>query len=688
MQNDRLGKYEIRGTLGKGAMGTVLDGYDPVIDRRVAIKTITLPDPNDIETQDELARFRREAQAAGRLTHPNIVAVYDYGEDETIAYIVMEYAPGTELKKILDKGDRLPPAESVRIMEGVLAGLNFSHERGVVHRDIKPGNIILAKDGTVKIADFGIARIESSSMTQAGTVMGTPAYMSPEQFMGQTVDSRTDIYSAGVMLYQLLTGERPFEGGMTAIMHKALNTEPPRPSELSVTSPSALDQVVARAMAKRPGDRFETASAFAQAIRDAMSGNGIGLSAASASASSDATMISPRGPSSAKPPSWPTPPPTPGAAQAAGQTSRKGNSRIALFAGVAVAVLALAGVGGYFVLSGGKPAQVADTVVPVSGGSLPPQTALPDTPVRPANPAPPASPAPTTPGPAAAQPTPTQPTSIPAAPTSPLPQAAQLPPTQPTPAPVAPPVAPVAPVAPVVLVTPPAPPVQVASVAATPAMIRDALATAMAPASCSLTRTSLDGRNVSISGVAGRTSEQAIRNRAREALPANAAPDAVAWRLDLFDGPYCSVIDILRPIATQPLTVGLRQNATRLRKDEDIVPQVVMPDYPAWLQIDYFSSDGGVTHLHPTQISPPKVEATRATVSFGNTAKERWQVDAPFGTDMIVAIVSSAPLFPTARLADETAPAYLQALRAAVEDAQRKGVRITGNAALVQTAER
>jgi serine/threonine-protein kinase len=242
----RLGKYELRGTLGRGAMGVVYDGWDPIIARRVAIKTVKVPDPTDAEAMEELARFRREAQAAGRLTHPNIVGVYDYGEDGDIAYIVMEFVDGPTLKSLLEKQERMALPEVARVMEDVLAGLAFSHARGIVHRDIKPANVMLSSDGRGKIADFGIARIESSSMTQAGTVMGTPAYMSPEQFMGQTVDARTDIYSCGVLLYQLLTGERPFEGGMTAIMHKALNTEPPKPSDLSVTAPPALDAVVAR----------------------------------------------------------------------------------------------------------------------------------------------------------------------------------------------------------------------------------------------------------------------------------------------------------------------------------------------------------------------------------------------------------------------------------------------------------
>ena len=182
----------------------------------------------------------------------------------------MEFVDGPPLKELLDKQERFALADTVRVMEDLLAGLQFSHERGVVHRDIKPANVMLTSSGQAKIADFGIARIESSSMTQAGTLLGTPAYMSPEQFMGQVVDARTDIYSSGVLLYQMLTGERPFEGSMSAIMHKALNTEPPAPSQLSVTAPPSFDAVVRRAMAKRPEDRFASASAFAEAMQTAL----------------------------------------------------------------------------------------------------------------------------------------------------------------------------------------------------------------------------------------------------------------------------------------------------------------------------------------------------------------------------------------------------------------------------------
>ena len=671
MENGRLGKYEIRGILGKGAMGTVYDGYDAIIDRRVAIKTMNLPDATDAEAQDELARFRREAQAAGRLTHPNIVAVFDYGEDGKIAYIVMEFAPGTELKKILDKGERLPPAEAVRIMEGVLAGLQYSHERGVVHRDIKPGNIIISPDGTVKIADFGIARIESSSMTQAGTIMGTPAYMSPEQFMGQTVDARTDIYSSGVMLYQLLTGERPFEGGMTAIMHKALNTEAPKPSDLSVTAPPALDPVVAKAMAKRPEDRYESAAAFAQAIRTAISDNSA-ASYADPLGGDDATLVSTRPKPAAPPPPSARPAARSSPAPTAAPTPAPapGKSRMPLIAAIVVVLLALAGGGGYFMMSGGsKTATVA---------SLPaPQTTAPQT-TAPQTTAPVAPPAPI-------QPPVQQPVQQPAASPAPVtPRAAQVSTPSAPPPPV---IAPPPPSAPVIAPAPPPPaaPMQTASIAASPSMIRDALAAALHPAACSLTRTGLDGRSVVISGLASSGAEGALRQAVLAALPAGAAADSFNMRLDLFDGPYCDVLDTLRPVSEQSVGLSLRNGVARLKKDQDIVPQVVMPDFPAWLELDYFSSDGSVSHLHPTPVTAATLARAGSTVLLGNTAKERWQVDAPFGTDMIVAIASSSPLFSAPRPVDETVPDYLAALRRALGDANARGDRVAVNAMLVQT---
>jgi eukaryotic-like serine/threonine-protein kinase len=189
--NTVLGRYELRAIIARGASSTVYEGWDTGITRRVAIKTISLPEATDPELQDMLGRFRREARAAGALQHPNIVGVYDYGETASLAYIVMEFIDGPTLKSLLGRKHQFAFREIFRIMQDVLAGLQYSHDRGIVHRDIKPANLMLTPEGRIKIADFGIARIESSEMTQVGTVMGTPAYMSPEQFAAETVDLRT-----------------------------------------------------------------------------------------------------------------------------------------------------------------------------------------------------------------------------------------------------------------------------------------------------------------------------------------------------------------------------------------------------------------------------------------------------------------------------------------------------------------
>lgn len=280
----KLGKYEIRRELGRGAMGVVFDAWDPSIERRVALKTVRRDQLEGGEAQEMLDRFKREAQAAGRLSHPNIVSVYEYGEDEGTAFIAMEYIEGRELKDYFDKNERFALPQVGRIMSELLDALGQAHASKVVHRDIKPANIFLLADGRVKVGDFGIARIESSNLTQAGSVLGTPAYMSPEQFMGQTVDGRSDLFSAGVILYQFLTGEKPFTGQLTTIMHKVLKEDPIAPSELNVQVPPAFDPVVRKALAKRPDDRFQTAREFSAALQAAVVG--------APAADPDATMVS------------------------------------------------------------------------------------------------------------------------------------------------------------------------------------------------------------------------------------------------------------------------------------------------------------------------------------------------------------------------------------------------------------
>lgn len=275
----KLGKYEIRRELGRGAMGIVYEGFDPFIERAVAIKTIQKSFVDPSEAAEVFGRFRREAQAAGRLSHPNIVSIYEYGEEGDMAFIAMELLSGVELKEYFDKGRHFQLKESASIMSQLLEALEYSHGRGVVHRDIKPSNILIAKDGKIKIADFGIAKIESSDLTQVGTVLGTPVYMSPEQFMGQAVDRRSDIYSAGVLLYQLLTGERPFTGSnMTMIMQKVMHQAPVPPSQLTMSGElkasgvsSPIDEVVKKALAKLPQDRFQSAAEFMRALKLALS---------------------------------------------------------------------------------------------------------------------------------------------------------------------------------------------------------------------------------------------------------------------------------------------------------------------------------------------------------------------------------------------------------------------------------
>ncbi len=265
-----LGKYEVRATIATGPMSTVYEGWDTAIARRVAIKAVPLAQTGQSEGWQHLTRFRREAQAAGRLQHPTVVGIFDYGENAEFAFIVMEFVDGGTLKSVLEDGKRFSIAAVNLVMQDILAGLQYSHGQGVIHRDIKPANIMLTREGRAKIADFGIARIENSDITQVGMIMGTPAYMSPEQFRGEATSASTDIYSAGVILYQLLTGERPFDGGLATIMHKALGTDPPKPSEISGAVPHSADAVVARAMAKRPDQRFRDAQEFAQALQGAL----------------------------------------------------------------------------------------------------------------------------------------------------------------------------------------------------------------------------------------------------------------------------------------------------------------------------------------------------------------------------------------------------------------------------------
>src|SRR5712691_10126361 len=265
---DRLGKYEITDVLGKGAMGVVYKGFDPGIRRIVAIKTIRRElIEGERPAAAMLARFRNEAQAAGKLAHPGIVAVYDYGEDASVAYIAMEYVEGNSLREYLGRGARFAERDAVSIMSQLLEALAHAHARRVWHRDIKPANLIVMMNGQVKVADFGIARIEASELTQTGAVLGSPGYMAPEQYAAAAIDHRADLFAAGVVFYQLITGAKPFVGTAEQISYAICHTDPLRPS---LADPGKgwerYDPIMAKALAKKPEDRFQTAEAFRAAI--------------------------------------------------------------------------------------------------------------------------------------------------------------------------------------------------------------------------------------------------------------------------------------------------------------------------------------------------------------------------------------------------------------------------------------
>src|SRR5688572_27739283 len=270
-----IGKYELRREVGRGAMGIVYEGWDPAIERRVAVKVIRQDQLDSAEAEEILARFQREARAGARVAHPNIVAVYEFGQEYGMYFIAMEYIEGRELKDYFDKGERFQLHEVVRLMGQLLDALDNAGKKGVVHRDIKPANLILLPDGNLKVADFGIARIESSQLTQTGAAIGTPTYMSPEQLLGQPVDGRSDLFSAGVVLYQFLTGEKPFTGERaTTVITKILSENPPAPSSLNLTVPTSFDAVMKKGLAKKPDDRFQSGREFAEALRAALEGGG------------------------------------------------------------------------------------------------------------------------------------------------------------------------------------------------------------------------------------------------------------------------------------------------------------------------------------------------------------------------------------------------------------------------------
>jgi serine/threonine protein kinase/CheY-like chemotaxis protein len=296
MRPDRIGKYRIDAVIGRGGMGTVYRAFDLAIERTVAIKAISRSALPSDEQSATIGRFRHEAQAAGRLVHPNIVQIFEYGEDGDIAFIAMELVEGCSLHQELAARRRFTLREIAQIMADLLGALAHSHAQGVVHRDIKPANILLDGQGRVKISDFGIARIESSSITHDGQMFGTPFYMAPEQFLSQPAGAQSDLYAAGVIAYELLTGIRPYSGGTPQIMRQVLDEQsvPVPPSRLNANVSETLDDAVLTAIAKPVEERFASAEAFSQLFAEGIL-DSLALTGESAPGDNPRTLPLPRG---------------------------------------------------------------------------------------------------------------------------------------------------------------------------------------------------------------------------------------------------------------------------------------------------------------------------------------------------------------------------------------------------------
>jgi eukaryotic-like serine/threonine-protein kinase len=269
MEFPQLGRYVVQAEIGRGAMGVVYQATDSVLERTVAVKTVNMALERDGADRYE-ARFYQEARAAAGLNHPNIVVVHDVGKAGEVMFMAMEHIEGVELRSLIGEGRPLRIAQAVSIAAQIAEGLAYAHSKGVVHRDIKPANIMVVANGPVKITDFGIARRRASKdLTQTGTLLGSPKYMSPEQVIGKRADQRSDVFSLGVILYEMLTGVAPFNGeNVTALMYQIVNFVPPAPSQINAEVPALLDHIAAKMLAKPLDERYQDAAEAARDLRE------------------------------------------------------------------------------------------------------------------------------------------------------------------------------------------------------------------------------------------------------------------------------------------------------------------------------------------------------------------------------------------------------------------------------------
>jgi eukaryotic-like serine/threonine-protein kinase len=631
----KVGKYELRRVVGRGSIGIVYEGWDEVLRRIVAVKILRLIELDTPIGQEKYQRFQREAQAAARLYHPNIAMTFDYGETSSLAYIVMEFLEGPSLRERIERGG-VDIDQIKRIMQGVLAGLQHSHEQGVVHRDIKPANILFSRGSHVKITDFGIARLDDSDLTQLGSQVGTPAYMSPEQVLGDTADARSDIYSAGVVLYEMLTGQRPFVGSTNSVMHKFVHSPAPRVSESIAEFSPAVDAVVAKALAKEQKDRYQTANEFWDALNTSLLSAPVSDVTPIAHEPSLESTIVQRSRLAA------TPVPEPAPAIMPARRARTG----ALASAVAAACLALVAVVWWLVH---KPAEG-----PAAGSSS----------VNRADQA----------APATHQ-------QVAATNTAPAPPAAVAPAAPNHPAVPAPDVSATRPLA------------EPRSTATNVAPQRSALLAGLggvaAQVPCSFVTARIgDGNAVILSGVTalGEASELEIRGMVRQSVAQLAPAAPVTWNVRRVEGPFCPIFDLIHPLAAttdQGLVINVADSSAGQSTDNTAAGQIraVIPGFPSMLIVDAYSADGLVHHLYPGSAAAQKLPAgTKVSVSLPAVPGMASKNAGDQRPSLLVGIASSAALLDSSRPANEPMAGYLKALNDALARGQASGASVLADA--------
>ncbi len=629
----KIGKYELRRIVGRGSIGVVHEATDQVLKRTVAIKMLPLTDLDTPLGQEKYQRFQREAQAAARLYHPNIAITFDYGETSTFAYIVMEYLDGPSLREMLEQG-RFSIDQIRTTMQGLLAGLQHSHSLGVVHRDVKPANIMFSKGREVKITDFGIARLDDSDLTQLGSQVGTPAYMSAEQVLGDKVDGRSDIYSAGVVLYEMLTGRRPFEGSTNSVMHKIVHLPAPRVSDLTPAFSPELDSVVATVLAKDPDQRYQTADAFWHALDESLQEPAPPeVVPDNSPPEAELTVVwslpERRDVSAEELPSVPPP--------------RGGRAKLVALGSIAACVVVAAAVWLVFRSPGGgadnQAASKAGVVVAEAtpsgseSGKTPPVAAE-------HNVAPAVSSTGTPPG-------------------TPPPGAVQT------------------------AASVPAPPDVTAPVDKSAALLAG-LHGVTAAIPCSLVRAQLDNGTITLDGVTalGEASELEIRGAVRQSIAQLSAAPAVTWRVRRIDGPYCAVFDLLRPSVD---TICLIGTSDALKSSDQVSAgklRIRMPDFAGSLMVDAYSADGSVRHLFPVGAGASGNLAAGAEVAVDvpQSAADANGVARP---GLLVVTASPTVLNGGERHPEEAASVYLTQLGQAIAQAQAAGSPVKVDAASV-----